>query len=592
MDSTKFIELYDWWFSNPNVWFNPTDEDDLFISINWSDLLELQYLPEMIENSKLDLTYILVHDQIVRHHVRVLIKNNILNKIELKQIINKHLQMILPFSIQFYKKNYKILNPNEFCFTLLPLRHSNIYDHYIFVLDEVWNKIISYVEWEEQDEKFDKSDFAIYKRFLKATYERFDITKANLLEYTITPKNDLSNIHIHMEKFINRFRHILDSKCLEYTSNNIYFNIVDPIVMACNQIKYIKDEFKPIQIVLSISGGIDSMILSWILKKLDFDIVFVHINYANREYCNDEKEMLILWAKYLNVTLFIRDITEISRSKCMLKDVDMRDLYENYTKNVRFNSYIQASNLAGYTNPLIVLGHNYDDCLENILTNIANMNKYENLNGMEFLMSIPFNPTKQIDSVKQLHFCRPILNISKKQIYEYALSNLIPFLVDSTPKWSQRGKIRDIVRPCLETWDPKIIKGLSSLTSILTESLDCVDILVNTWISRLENKLEEIDIGRAMKLQIIHLKYKFIKLSLNELICSNIFWNRFIKMIGYTISNKSLKTLIYRFELFKTKQFFEKQINESITVEISIECKMIFWKTITDKIIILFIKKN
>ena len=62
----------------------------------------------MIENSKLDLTYILVHDQIVRHHVRVLIKNNILNKIELKQIINKHLQMILPFSIQFYSNAIKI----------------------------------------------------------------------------------------------------------------------------------------------------------------------------------------------------------------------------------------------------------------------------------------------------------------------------------------------------------------------------------------------------------------------------------------------------------------------------------------------------
>ena len=84
----------------------------------------------------------------------------------------------------------------------------------------------------------------------------------------------------------------------------------------------------------------------------------------------------------------------------------------------------------------VLLGHNKDDCFENILTNISNKSNYDNLSGMQILKEI-----------EEIMMWRPFLNIEKKYIIEYANTNNIQYLYDSTPEWSVRGKIRDKIKP-------------------------------------------------------------------------------------------------------------------------------------------------
>jgi tRNA(Ile)-lysidine synthetase-like protein len=194
------------------------------------------------------------------------------------------------------------------------------------------------------------------------------------------------------------------------------------------------------KICISLSGGVDSMVSSWLLKQTlpSTQISAVHINYNNRETSELEAEFVKYWCKLLNIECSITDLN-LKRENYMKHD---RHYYENYTKKIRFQMY-------ELQNCPVVLGHNYDDCVENVITNIASHKHNDNLKGM---MS-----ESCIDNVTIL---RPLLDISKSDIIAYAKYTNVPYLQDSTPSWSRRGKIRDHIIPTLNTIEPSFISGL------------------------------------------------------------------------------------------------------------------------------------
>ena len=231
-----------------------------------------------------------------------------------------------------------------------------------------------------------------------------------------------------------------------------------------NTINDVKQNISVKSGIISLSGGVDSMCLSYILKYLGIDIIAVHINYNNRIECNYEVEIIKQWCKFLNIKLYVRTITELNRPEMM--EYNMRDLYETYTHDIRFNTYINAND---DINNNIFVGHNLDDQFENIFTNIVSESHYDNLRGMKILTEIPFKD-------KQIQFIRPMLNIPKDIIYKLSRYFNIPHFKDSTPKWSQRGKIRDSVRPIIENWDKKAIISFFKLSDNLSDLLEIANI--------------------------------------------------------------------------------------------------------------------
>ena len=45
---------------------------------------------------------------------------------------------------------------------------------------------------------------------------------------------------------------------------------------------------------------------------------------------------------------------------------------------------------------------------------------------------------------------RSLLNVSKNNIYQFVQKHNIPYVKNSTPEWSQRGKIRNNIVPVLK----------------------------------------------------------------------------------------------------------------------------------------------
>jgi tRNA(Ile)-lysidine synthase len=287
-------------------------------------------------------------------------------------------------------------------------------------------------------------------------------------------------------------------------------------------------------LILSISGGVDSMMCSYILKKANIPFSCVHINYSNRETSLDEENFVIDWCSVLDVDLYVRKINEINRPTCM--ENNMREMYETYTKDVRHKTYIKV-----HLNPYVILGHNQDDCFENILTNISHKSKYENLFGMGILG--PVNSNGQT-----INFVRPMLKISKKSIYSFARENGILYVWDSTPTWSQRGKIRDMIRPCLESWDREMVSGLFEMSNVLKESLELVDILVNSWITKISD-------GK--------LKHEITNLPLGK-----IFWKKLFQKLNIVCTSRSLDGLINTISKLKNNKL-KLDINACVKYEIN-----------------------
>jgi tRNA(Ile)-lysidine synthetase-like protein len=305
--------------------------------------------------------------------------------------------------------------------------------------------------------------------------------------------------------------------------------------------------------IISLSGGVDSMVLSYILKYIGIDIIAVHINYNNRPECEEECNILKQWCNMLDIKLYIRKITEIQRPEMM--ELNMRDLYETYTRDIRFNTYMNVN--PDYDN--IFLGHNHDDQFENIFTNIVSESHFDNLRGMTYQTQLKFKD-------KFLNFVRPMLDIPKEQIYKFASYFSIPHFKDSTPKWSQRGKIRDIVKPTLINWNPVIIDSFFKLSTELGIYVDFI------------KQIAQIS-SDSIK------KYGELKLNINNICFLESYWIFVFRDNNIWITTKSNQNFIAKLQYIKSK--FEKlELNNLEKINLCKD-KQIKWKKINTTEIIL-----
>ena len=415
MDITK--KVYNYWFNKDNrKWFNSTTEDDLFIKENFEKYLTKQRL--LFDEVKEVIAYIILYDQFPRHIYREEIKHELGKK---KTFIADYDAIALRLAQFVIKHNlFKFMKPEERVFSLMPLRHSFEEDKIRVCLDLV-------KKWREEE------DIAIYQRFYKAT----------LISLGKQINNKLSRVRFNEYTTIEQIKEILD-----YYEEDIYLeeHLVRQDKLKKNKIfEMVKRIIGKKSVVLSLSGGVDSIILSYILKHLGIDFIAVSINYTNRETSYIETEFVNRWCYHMRIPLFVRTIDEINRTT---KD---RQIYEEVTRVTRFDLYKRF-------NRPIILGHNANDVLENIFSNIKKQQKYDNLDGMSF---------KSFE--RGIEILRPMLKIYKREIFEFAHQYKIPYLYDSTPKECERGKMRDILIPQVKAFEPKILLGLEELSTNMKE---------------------------------------------------------------------------------------------------------------------------
>jgi tRNA(Ile)-lysidine synthetase-like protein len=298
---------------------------------------------------------------------------------------------------------------------------------------------------------------------------------------------------------------------------------------------------------VSISGGVDSMLLSYFcsiyaVKNLK-TLILIHINYNNRDSCLQEVEFLEKWADLLKVKLHVQhmDIVRDRSSKA-------RDEYETVTKEIRFNFY------RSFGCP-VLLGHNKDDCYENVFANLSKQIHFENLFGMNETLS-----------ENKVLIVRPFLSIVKKSIIEKAHELCIPYLEDSTPAWSRRGKMRDSLIPVIESFDQNILKGMDQFVEHTRFLQEQWEINFKTWREIINYNKDE----SYVELDTENLFYKTNKGQLS-------FWIRFWFSLERETrpSNKSFKQLIQNIESFTSDIKSKKQVLDKTTIIEMSETKLV-----------------
>lgn len=432
--------IYNFWFRHKDYWFCHSFIHD------WNMVKQIYQntIPQL-------LSLILQYDQLFRH------PSNYQEKIDNNKQIAFRFATHLSFQI-LHSDYYKILTNEEKIFVLLTIRHNHNLNLKYFVLRKIYQEL--------KENETDK----LWLRFLNATILDIDTYKKkqgyqkerilnNYQEYIhsfqdIIERSDITITTLQDIKHNNNKNNIKNNiKNKKNNRNNNKISFEENIRMKYNELFYTLEEEMSIKIkdnknnklkkiAVSISGGVDSMVASFILnllcKERNIELILLHICYNNRESCFKEKNLLKYWAKLLNCELFIRDIDEIQRSRHSL----LRNAYETITRNIRFSFY-------EYFNCPIVLGHNRDDTFENIFSNLSKQIHFDNLFGM-----------KEISIENNIIILRPLLSCNKKNILSYAITQGIPYLQDSTPKWSKRGKTRDILIPHINDFDTNILVGL------------------------------------------------------------------------------------------------------------------------------------
>lgn len=177
--------------------------------------------------------------------------------------------------------------------------------------------------------------------------------------------------------------------------------------------------------VVSLSGGVDSMVLISILRYFNYHVIALHINYNNRFESCEEQIFLQKWCGINQIKLYIKEIKHINRETST-----NRSVYEKETSDIRFNFYKYVLNKEKCE--AVLLGHHKDDIVENIFTNIC---RGRNILDLKVI--------QEVNIVNNVKIRRPLIQYVKKEIYDFAKRNDIPYFLDTTPEWSVRGKYRN-----------------------------------------------------------------------------------------------------------------------------------------------------
>ena len=158
-------------------------------------------------------------------------------------------------------------------------------------------------------------------------------------------------------------------------------------------------------LLVSLSGGVDSMVMVALAQRLGLDVECVHIVYGNRSVSQQEFSLITDFCTHINVKLWVYEIEWLKRA-----EID-RAFYESMTRTLRFAIY------KTFPNRTVLLGHIQDDVIENIWTNFAKGQQLENLAKMTSHASE--------DGVR---IGRPWLQVDKADIYKVAEELHIPHL--------------------------------------------------------------------------------------------------------------------------------------------------------------------
>ncbi len=301
-------------------------------------------------------------------------------------------------------------------------------------------------------------------------------------------------------------------------------------------------------VICAVSGGVDSVVLIYILNKLGYKVVLAHVNHNMREESKAEEEGMRDYANKLNIPFELLDY-----------HFDGSGNFESEARSARYTFFYDLCHK--YNTNIIATAHHLDDQIETVIMKIMNGSNLYGYGGIAL----------QYDNDKY-RVIRPLLCVSKEELYKFANDNNLKFYEDKSNESDLhlRNRIRHNIVPLLKNECNDIYDKILKYSIITHEAFDFIRNLSKEYL----DKYNGIDIESYNKLDIA-LKKDIASLLLEkyEINRNNNIINDVIKFLESNDGNKYL-VLSGEYKLFReyNKAFIYKDnLDEFSPVKIELD---------------------
>ncbi len=235
------------------------------------------------------------------------------------------------------------------------------------------------------------------------------------------------------------------------------------------------------KLLIAISGGLDSVVLTHLCKQSNMNIALAHCNFNLRgEESVADEDFVLRLAEDLELELFIESFETESYAKKNKLSTQVA------ARELRYNWFNDLAELLDFD--YILTAHHADDNLETFLINFTRGT------GLDGLTGIP---------EMNRNIVRPLLPFSREALEVYAIEKNIKWREDSSNAKDKylRNKLRHDIVPTLKQINPQLLQNFSTTISNLQ---NCQQILEDA-IVKIQNKVVSVD-DDVIKLDVKKLK--------------------------------------------------------------------------------------
>lgn len=215
------------------------------------------------------------------------------------------------------------------------------------------------------------------------------------------------------------------------------------------------------RILLTVSGGVDSMVMLSLFARSGFRTGVAHCNFQLRGVESEEDEVLVAQeAARLGVPCYNRRFDTAGEMERTGESMEMA------ARRLRYAWFEELCQTEGYD--VVAVAHHADDSVETFFINLLRGTGLRGLTGISTHLG---------------RIIRPLMFASRKEITEYAVSNKIPFREDSSNRSTKylRNKVRLGIVPLIREINPKFtdlmrcnLARLSDAQRFIDHGIECI----------------------------------------------------------------------------------------------------------------------